>query len=111
MEIEEGSAVITVASLEQTGSDFKEFIEFIAAQKPGVVIHVEPMWEPLDEGNLLDYLSIKYFEKRKYLNGLQNYVEAIEKDGRATIVNKQRTGIGSFFIDGYSILVWKPIGS
>jgi SAM-dependent methyltransferase len=109
--IEEGSAVLTVASLEQTGSEFKDFIEFIALQKPSVVIHIEPMWEPLDAGNLLDYLSIKYFEKRKYLNGLQRYVEDLEKNGRAKIINKQRTGIGSFFIDGYSILVWKPTES
>lgn len=111
LEIEEGSAVLTVASLEQTGSDFKDFIEYIALQKPSVVVHIEPMWEPLDSGNLLDYLSIKYFEKRKYLNGLQRYIETLENDGRAQIINKQRTGIGSFFIDGYSILVWKPTAS
>lgn len=108
LKIRDNSAVITVASLEQTGSKFNEFIDYLVEQKPSLVIHIEPMWEPLDETNLLDYLSIKYFEKRNYLNGLQKYIEHLENQGQAEIVKKDRTYVGSFYIDGYSLLVWKP---
>jgi hypothetical protein len=108
LKIKDNSAVITVASLEQTGSKFNEFIDYLVAQKPSLVIHIEPMWEPLDETNLMDYLSIKYFEKRSYLNGLQKYIEHLESQGTAEIVKKERTYVGSFYIDGYSLLVWKP---
>ena len=108
LKLRDNSAVITVASLEQTGSKFNEFIDYLVEQKPSLVIHIEPMWEPLDETNLLDYLSIKYFEKRNYLNGLQKYIEHLENQGKAEIVKKDRTYVGSFYIDGYSLLVWKP---
>lgn len=108
LKIRDNSAVITVASLEQTGSKFNEFIDYLVAQKPSLVIHIEPMWEPLDETNLMDYLSIKYFEKRSYLNGLQKYIEHLESQGTAEIIKKGRTYVGSFYIDGYSLLVWKP---
>ena len=108
LKIRDNSAVITVASLEQTGSKFNEFIDYLVEQKPSLVIHIEPMWEPLDETNLLDHLSIKYFEKRNYLNGLQKYIEHLENQGKAEIVKKDRTYVGSFYIDGYSLLVWKP---
>jgi len=108
LKIKDNSAVITVASLEQTGSKFNEFVDYLVGQKPSLVIHIEPMWEPLDETNLMDYLSIKYFEKRSYLNGLQKYIEHLENQGTAEIIKKERTYVGSFYIDGYSLLVWKP---
>ena len=108
LKIRDNSAVITVASLEQTGSEFNKFIDYLVEQKPSLVIHIEPMWEPLDETNLMDYLSIKYFEKRSYLNGLQKYIENLESQGMAEIMKKDRTYVGSFYIDGYSLLVWKP---
>lgn len=109
LKLPENSVVLTVASLEQTGSDFKEFIDYLVTEKPRIVIHVEPMWEPLDSTHLLDSLSIKYFQKRNYLNGLLKYVEELESQNLVKIINVQRTFVGSFFIEGYSILVWSPL--
>jgi hypothetical protein len=103
------STVITVASLEQTGQDYKKFIDYIQAKSPRLVIHIEPMWEPLDQTDLLDYLSTAYFRKRGYLDGLSNHIQGLEQEGRAKVVEFRRTFTGSFFIDGYSLLVWKPI--
>jgi len=109
LKLPENSVVLTVASLEQTGSDFKEFIDYLVTEKPRLVIHVEPMWEPLDSTHLLDSLSIKYFQKRNYLNGLLKYVEELESRNLVKIIDVQRTFVGSFFIEGYSILVWSPL--
>ena len=106
--LNKNSMVLTVASLEQTGSDFKSFIDYLVREKPSIVVHIEPIHEVLDENNILDNLSIKYFNKRNYLDGLVNYVRDLENRGIVKIHNLQRTYVGSFYIDGYSLLVWSP---
>jgi SAM-dependent methyltransferase len=107
--LEEGATVITVASLEQTGDQFKGFIDYLSGQPIERVIHVEPISELLDPDNLLDYLSIRYFRARNYLNGLVDYLHLKESRGDLQILRQQRSFVGSFFIDGYSLVMWRPI--
>lgn len=109
IKLEKDSAVYTVAALEQTGRNFKKFVSYLLKNKPSVVVNIEPMPEMLDSTKLIDYLSIKYMHKRNYLRGYPDYLEALEKQGKIKILEKRRSGIGSLFIDGYSIIVWKPI--
>ena len=78
-------------------------------KKPDYCIHVEPIEELLDENNLLDWLLIQYFNKRKYLKGFLNHLHVLEKNSNVEILKAQRSYIGSLFIDGYSIVVWKPL--
>jgi hypothetical protein len=66
------------------------------------------MWEPLDPEHLLDNLSIRYFKKRNYLDGLIRYLEEKEQNKEVKIIEIKRTYVGSFFIDGYSIVIWAP---
>lgn len=101
--------VYTVAALEQTGTNYKKFVSHLLKLKPDVVVNIEPMPEYLDPTKLLDYLSIKYMEKRKYLSGYPDYIRELEKKGKVKILESRRSGIGSFLIDGYSVLVWKPL--
>lgn len=103
------SAVYTVAALEQTGKNYKKFIDYLIENRPKVVIHIEPMAELLDQNNLMDYLSIQYFKKRNYLDGLLDHLKMIEKAGKIKIVKAGRTYLGSLFIDGYSVTVWMPL--
>ncbi len=103
------SAVYTVAALEQVGTRFEQFLKYLLRNKPSVVVHIEPIPELLDKNNLLDYLSIKYMEKRKYLTGYLDTLRIMEKNGIIKILEARRSGIGSMFIDGYSIIVWKPL--
>ena len=107
--LQEDSAVITVAALEQTGTRFERFLWYIRRNKPKVVVHIEPIPELLDPTNLLDYLSIKYMEKRKYLKGYLDTLRILEKQGKIKIHEARRSGIGSLYIDGYSIIAWSPI--
>lgn len=102
------SAVYTVAALEQTGENYEKFVAYLLKNKPSVVVHIEPIPELLDSAKLLDYLSIQYMHKRKYLRGYLTYLESLEKQGKLEILEAKRSGIGSFLIDGYSIIVWKP---
>jgi len=101
--------VYTVAALEQTGTNYKKFVSYLLRQKPKVVVHIEPIPELLDPTNLLDYLSIKYMQKRKYLSGYLDYLRKLEKEKKIKILEARRSGIGSLFIDGYSIIAWHPI--
>ena len=109
--IGEDSAVFTMASLEQIGSEFGPFVDYLLEQKPGLVIHVEPIAELLDSSHLLDSLSIQYFRKRNYLDGLLEHLRALASEGRVEILKEARTYVGSFYIDGYSLVIWRPAGA
>lgn len=102
------SAVFTVASLEQIGSEFRPYVDYLLQKRPKLVVHIEPIAELLDPENLLDSLSIHYFHKRNYLNGLLDHLRDLEGEGRVQLLKASRSFVGSFFIDGYSLIVWKP---
>ena len=105
------SVVYTVASLEQVGARWCEFVDYILRNRPKLCIHVEPVAELLDPTKFIDYLSIEYFKKRNYLLGFLDGLRELEKQGRARIHRAQRTYIGSLFIEGYSVVVWSPVMS
>ena len=107
-QLDRNSGVYTFAALEQTSNKFHEFIDYLVEQRPSICVHVEPMWEYLDSNNFVDYLSIKYFEKRNYLDGLKNYLLQLRDEGKIEIVQDQRSYMGSMFVDGYSIIAWRP---
>lgn len=109
IDIPKNSAIYTVAALEQVGNNFKEFIKFLLVKKPAICIHFEPIDELLDKNHLIDNLSIKYFRKRKYLDGFLPYLEELEKQGKIEIIKKQRMYSGSYFIEGHSLIIWKPL--
>jgi len=104
-----GTGIYTVAALEQTGTNYKKFVSYLLKAKPEIIVHIEPIPELLDSSKLLDYLSIKYMEKRKYLSGYLTYLEELEKKGKIKIIEARRSGIGSLLVDGYSVIVWQPV--
>jgi hypothetical protein len=107
--IKENSLVYTVAALEQTGSNFATFVDYLIKQKPNICINLEPIAELLDENKLVDKLSIKYFRKRNYLSGYLNHLKNLESNGIIKIIDKRRIYSGSYFIEGHSLVVWKPL--
>ena len=110
-QIDKNAIFLTVASLEQTYDNYVKFVDFILQTNPKIVINIEPMEEFLDSENLLDYLSLKYFAKRNYLSGYFNYLKLLEKKGQIKIHDTRTSFLGSFFIDGYSIVVWSPLAN
>lgn len=97
----------TVASLEQIGGDFKKFVKFLKKENPKLIINIEPINELLHESELLDYLSIKYSEKRNYLIGYHKYLKELERKKIIKIIEEKKSYFGSLYINGYSIIVWK----
>lgn len=108
LEVPEKSLFYTVAALEQVGENFKLFVDFILDKKPELCVHLEPIDELLDENNLIDKLSISYFRKRNHLNGFLPYLQKLEKENKIEIIKQQRIFSGSYFIEGHSLIVWKP---
>ena len=104
-----GSLIYTIASLEQIGSKFEPFLQYVLDKKPSLCVHFEPIEEVLDENNLLDYLTIGYFRKRNYLQGFLTRLQELEKDGKIEILESRRLNYGSKFIEGHTLIIWKPL--
>lgn len=111
MIIKPNSLIYTIAALEQVGSNFTEFVKYLLHNKPQICIHLEPLSETLDKNNLVDLLSIKYFEKRKYLSGFLDHLKYLEQQKQIEILDVRRTYAGSYFIEGHSLVVWRPISN
>jgi hypothetical protein len=99
----------TVASLEQVGNNFLKFLNFLKKQKPKIIINIEPINELMSNDKILDYLSVKYSKKRNYLDNYYNYLKKLEKNKIIKIIEIKKSYFGSFYINGYSIIVWKFI--
>lgn len=106
--LDKKSAILTIGTLEQLGEDFKPFINYLLKNKPGVCIHFETLYESYNPNNLLDYLAIKYLEKRNYLRGFLPYMKNLEVKKKIRILEIRRT-FGSLYHDGYTYIVWRPI--
>lgn len=107
-DIKPNSMAYTVAALEQVGDGFVDFVDYLIEKKPKVCVHMEPMAEMLDPTSLIDVLSIEYFKKRNYLSGFYSHLSDLEKMGKIEILDKRRVYSGSYFIEGHSLVVWKP---
>jgi hypothetical protein len=108
VEFSESSVVFTFAALEQIGERNTNFINFLMDKKPSLCIHLEPMAELLDESEELQKLSIDYIKKRNYLSNFYNNIKLLEEQGKLEILEAKRTKVGSLFLEGYSLLVWRP---
>lgn len=109
LRLESGAAVYTMAALEQIGGGFSPFLDYLLENRPSVCLHIEPVAELLDQERLLDYLSVRYFEKRGYLSGFLTELRRREAQGQLEILRAARTNVGSLFIEGYSAVVWRPL--
>ncbi len=107
-QLDNGSAILTIGTLEQLGKNFKPFINYLLKNKPKVCIHMETLYELYDQDNLLDYLAIKYLEQRSYLRGFLPYLKNLEAEKKIKIFEVRRT-FGSFYHEGYTYIVWKPL--
>jgi hypothetical protein len=104
--IPENAAIYTFAALEQIGDKHDNIIDFMLASRPAIVVHLEPVEELLDQDQILEYLSVKYFHKRNYLQGFLSSLHRRQENGDLKILHETKTGLGSLFIEGYSLIVW-----
>jgi hypothetical protein len=109
IKLKENSMIYSVAALEQIGSNFNLFVDYLLKNRPSLCIHLEPIDELLDKNSFIDQLSIKYFRKRNYLSGYLPYLEKLANEKVIEIIDKRRIYSGSYFIEGHSLIVWRPL--
>jgi hypothetical protein len=108
LHIENGAGVFTIGTLEQAGSNFTSFLDWMLKQPFSICLHIETLHELYDRSQLIDYLAADYLEKRNYLRGYLEKLRTLEREKRIEIIQVQKT-FGSFFHDGYSYMVWKKV--
>lgn len=110
-ELEPNSVIYTCAALEQVGENHDKFLAYLMGQSNlSLAVHIEPIAELLSPDNLLDYLSIEYFQRRNYLQGFLSSLRKFEAEGKIKIHRAQRTNIGgNMFVEHYQVIVWSPI--
>ena len=102
------SVAVTMAALEQVGSRYGNFLEFILQNKPSLVVNLEPLYELYNPTNMVDYLAMRYHKKRGYLDGYLTCLRKLEIEKRIEIIHMHRPNFGSLFHEGYSLVVWRP---
>jgi SAM-dependent methyltransferase len=104
----EGTGVLTSAALEQIGDRHGPLLDRLLAGRPSVCVHIEPLLELYDEQSLFDDVARRYHLRRNYLRGFLPRLQELERQGRIEILELRRTGLGSFFHEGYGVVVWRP---
>lgn len=93
-----GAVVLTSCSMEQLGTQWKRFYQYLLRSKPKIVIHQEPLFELYGPE---DFRMKTYHLQKKYLQG---YLPTIPKH---KILHLQRQTVGHCHW-AFSELVWKP---
>ena len=107
-EIANNSMVYTIGSIEQLASKFESFLQFLLRRSPSLCIHVEPTIELYDQNNLVDYLAIKFHRKRGYTENFLTRLRQLETENRIELIKVQRLFFGSLYMEGYSLMIWRP---
>lgn len=102
------TAVFTIGAMEQIGTRFSNFVDFLISKEIGICLNVETIYEMYDQDSLFDLVAAKYLEKRNYLQGFYGHLKKMESKNKVRILEARRT-FGSFYHDGYSYIVWQPI--
>jgi len=105
---ENGSGVLTICALEQTGDRFGPFLDYLIASRPRRVVHIEPIIELYDPNSPHDRLAIEYHGQRKYLRGLLPRLMQLESDGIVRLLFKRRLKFGSRFHECFTVIAWEP---
>lgn len=109
LKIADNSAVVTIGALEQTGTNYGEFLQYLMDSAPTLIVHVEPIVEWYDPSVPVDEAAIRFHKKRQYWEGYPDRLYDLEKNGQIEILNKKRTFFGSLYIEGWSQLIWRPV--
>lgn len=108
--LDEGSVVLTVGALEQTGTRYASFLNYLLGQPISLCVNIEPIVEWYDQENLVDYLAVLFHERRKYMSGFPETLGRLAEKGKISLVKQKRSYFGSLYIEGYSQNIWRPLG-
>lgn len=101
-------AVLTVHALEQLGSSWKPFLNYLLDQGPEICIHIEPI-EELYGDSPRDRARLAYHRMRGYLSGFLTELRRLEKMGDVELIDVRKSPFGGKDHDAYSVIVWRPM--
>jgi hypothetical protein len=107
LDMPDGSIVFTCGALEQIGSNFHRFLDFVMYKKPAMVIHVEPIIEFYDRTKIMDYVAHKFHKYRGYLDGYYTQLVKLQNENKINILKNHRGHLGGLYHDSYSIVIWQ----
>jgi len=107
--LREDSAVFTFCAIEQLDGKFEKFIRYLLDQRPKISIHVEPVFELYDANNLVDYLAIKFHQKRRYTTNFLPHLQDLESREKLRISMVKRLYFGSLLHEAYTYIIWEPL--
>jgi len=99
----DNTAFFTSGSMEQLGSDWKIFFDFLVGSAVKYVIHVEPIKELYCKNKDMEKLAIKFHNSKKYLN---HYFSHLKKQKIFT-VTYSKSNFGTLFDQGFNVLILK----
>ena len=107
LNIKNNSACLTFVSMEQLGSNFKNFYNFLFKSKFDIIINIEPINE-LYSSTEFDKQALKYHTKRAYLKDYLTYLRKQENKKKIKILKIKKI-IGGETDDCWTLLIWKKI--
>lgn len=107
LKLDTNCGILTIGALEQTGQEYASFMKWLVKQRPAVCIHVEPIPEWYNPDSLVEYTALRFLAVRNYWSGFPALMAKLAGDGLVEIVEKQRTHIGSLYLEGYMLYVWR----
>ena len=67
------------------------------------------MDELYNTADLIDFLGLRYHQRRGYLSGFLDTLKALEARGKVKIDKVHRHRFGGTYVETYSYVVWRPI--
>lgn len=107
--VSSSGGILTIGAIEQLAGDFEKLLDFFLEKNAAIFVHVEPTIELYEDSELSDYLAMRFHKKRRYTQGYLTRLRELEKAGRIELLKVQRPYFGSLFMEGYSLIVWRPI--
>ena len=80
LNIDESSAVFTIGALEQLGTNFEPFLQYLLEKQFRICINIETIYELYNQSSLFDYLAVRYLERRGYLQGYLVRLKQLEEE-------------------------------
>ncbi len=107
LNIDRNSGFLSVGALEQLGTNWNEFLEFMLSKKFSIYMHIETNYEKNQkEADEFNMIASAYIERRNWLRGYFAKLEELEAQGGIEIIFN-KTIIGSKFHDSWNVTVWR----
>jgi hypothetical protein len=104
--ISSNAGLLTVGAMEQLGTNWKAFLDFMISKQFKVYVNIETIYENSQSHELYAEITRDYIKRRNWLQGYHQELRQLESEGVIEILTQQVV-IGSRFHDSWSYTVWK----